>query len=237
MGHQLIGLQPAQPGQLHPLHPAEPAELGEQRSQRVRAVKLIGPVGDNDQDPVQDLLAADEERHQVACRAVRPMSILDDQDHGPGLRQALKQRQHLLEQPRPGDSRVRLHVCLSELRQQPGELARGIGGQQRRHAFGAQIADKLPEHRGERREQQAVGAQVQAATRQHPRACGARPGRELVHQTGLADPRLPANEHGGRPASAGAVQSGVQGGQMLRATHKDRASPARAHVFQDATCL
>ena len=65
-GRKLIGLQPAQPGQLHPLHPAEPAQLGEQRPQRMGPVKLVGPVADDDQYAVQDLLAADEERHQVA---------------------------------------------------------------------------------------------------------------------------------------------------------------------------
>ena len=113
-------------------------------------MKLVGPVADDDHYPVHDLLAADEEGHQVAGRAVGPVSVLDDDHHGPGLGQALEQRQHLLEQPRPGDSRVRLHVCLAELRQQPGELAGGVAGQQPRDTVGSQVADKLPEHGGER---------------------------------------------------------------------------------------
>ena len=43
-------------------------------------------------------------------------------------------------------------------------------GQQPGHAVGAEVADELPEHRGERGERQAVGAELEAAPGQHPGA-------------------------------------------------------------------
>ncbi len=65
-GRKLIGVPPVEPRQFHPLHPGEPAELGEQGANRVGTVQLVGPVGHDDQDAVQDLLPADEESQQVA---------------------------------------------------------------------------------------------------------------------------------------------------------------------------
>src|SRR5215470_5867629 len=63
--NKLVGVQPGKPRQLHTLHPPKPAKLGKQRAKRMGAVQLIGPVGNHDQHPVQDLLIADQERQQI----------------------------------------------------------------------------------------------------------------------------------------------------------------------------
>jgi hypothetical protein len=98
-----------------------------------------------------------------------------------GLGQVLKQRQHLPEHPRPRLPRIPPDPRLAQFRHQPGQLPRTTAGQQGRDAVSAQVADKLPQHPGERRERQALRPQVQAVPGQDPdRTRGPRP--ELTGQ-------------------------------------------------------
>ena len=230
-GHQLVGVQPVQPGQVHPLHPGEPGELGQQRPQRVGAVHLVGAVGDDDQHAVQHLLAADEEGQQVSAGTVGPVRVLDQQDHRPVIGQALQQREHLLEQPDPGHDVSEVAVRRTELRQQPGEVMGNPAGQQRGHPVGAEVADEFPQHGGERRERQAVGAEFHAAAGQYPRPGRAGPRRELAHQARLSDARLAAEQHDRGAAVPGRAEGGLEHRKLIGAPHKDGAGCTRGHVL------
>ncbi len=214
---ELVGLQPGQPRQLYPLYPAESAKLGQQRAYRMGAVQVIGPEGDDDQYPVQHLLAADQERQQVAGRTVSPVRVLDDQHDRPLVGQVLQQRENLLEQPGPGHAGAGIFLHHAELRQQPGHLAGGLAGQQAGHAVGTHVPHEFAQHRAEGRERQPFGTYVEAGAGQHPGpGIGGARG-ELGGQPGLSDSRLAADEHGGRRSGAGAGQRGVQYGQVLTA--------------------
>ena len=73
-------------------------ELGQQRPQRVAAVHLVRPVGGDDQHAL-GLQAAAQERQRRARRAVRPVQVLDQQQHRLAGAEGVQQRQQALEQP------------------------------------------------------------------------------------------------------------------------------------------
>ena len=101
------------------------------------------------------------------------MRVLDDHDHRAGVGQLLEQDEYLLEQPGPGLTRVTGPGWLTELREQPGQLPGRAAGQQRGDAVHAEITSQIAEHRGEGGEGQAVHAELQAASGQHPRTLAA----------------------------------------------------------------
>ena len=105
---------------------------------------------------------------QVPGRPVGPVHVLDDQHHRTGFGQVLQQDENLLEQPRPRLARVIWSSGFAELRQQPGQLSGRASRQQLSHPGGAKSTHELAEHRGERSEGQAIGAELQAAAHQHP---------------------------------------------------------------------
>ncbi len=166
---------------------------------------------------------------------VSPVRVLDGQDHGPGLSQLFEQDEHLLEQPRPGLARVSRPGGLTELREEPGELPGPATGQQRGDAVRAEITDQLAEHRGERGERQAVHAEFHAPPGQHPHALAAAPFGEVADQAGLADPRLAADQHGGRVAPARLRQRRVQHRQLAGPADQDWARYACRHTLKHAS--
>ncbi len=159
-------------------------------------VQLIGPVAHDNQQAIERVLVANQERQHVSGRPVGPVRVLDDQDERAALGQPFEKDEHLLEQPRPRRARVDRRGGLAELGQQPGQLPGRTAGQQLRDAIGAEVADKLPQHRRERGERQAIRAEFQAAAGQYLRTGAAGPLGELDHQPGLADAGLAADEHG-----------------------------------------
>jgi hypothetical protein len=165
---ELVGVLTGEPAQIQPGDPADPAKLGEQRAQRVGTAQLIGPVGHHDQHAVQGRLVTNQERQKVRGRTIRPVQVLDEQDHRAGFGQALQQDEHLLEQPRPCLARIIRPGRLAELRQQPGQLPGRAARQQLSDRGGAQVTHEPAEHRGKRGERQAVRAQLQTAAGQHP---------------------------------------------------------------------
>jgi hypothetical protein len=172
-GHEFAGVRAGQPAQFHPGDPADPVELCEQRPQRVGTVQLVGPVDHDDQQAIQGPLVTDQEGQQIPGRAVGPVRVLDDHDHRAGLGQLLQQDENLLEQPGPGLAGVTGPSRLAELREQPGQFPGCAAGQQRGDAVRADITGQVAEHRGEGGEWQAVHAELQAASGQHPRALAA----------------------------------------------------------------
>ena len=168
-GHEPVSVRTGEPAQIHPGDPADAAKLGQQRAKRVGTAQLIGPVGHHDQHAVEGRLVTDQECQQVRGRTVRPVQVLDEQDHRAGFGQALQQDEHLLEQPRPRLAGVICPGRLAELRQQPGQLPGRAARQQLSDRGGAEVTHEPAEHRGKRGERQAVRAKLQAAAGQHPR--------------------------------------------------------------------
>src|SRR5690606_22528029 len=84
---------------------------------------------------------------------------------------------------------------LPELGQQAGEAAGVAARHEPGDAFRADVADERAQHGRERRERQAVGAELQAAADEDAGAF-ADALRELADQAGLAEPRVAAEEHG-----------------------------------------
>jgi hypothetical protein len=64
--------------QLDSARALEALELCEERAQRVAAVKLVGAVGEQQHHALLSQ-AAGQEGHERACRAVRPVHVLEDQ--------------------------------------------------------------------------------------------------------------------------------------------------------------
>ena len=91
---ELIGHQRRQVGTVEarevqavdPLSALELREIGEERAGRVG---LVGPDGGDRQDALVTQVPG-EERHEVACRRVRPLQVLDDQHDGRDARQPLQ---------------------------------------------------------------------------------------------------------------------------------------------------
>ncbi len=192
-------------------------------------MQLVGAVGHDEEQAGRGALVADEERQQVAGGAVGPVGVFDDQHHGTVFREPLQQPEHLLEQPGPGLGP--LLARLAELGQQPGQPARVAAGHQRGDAVAAELAHEPAQHGGERRERQALRAQLQAAADEHPGVLGPVAG-ELPDQPRLADPRLAADEHGGRRARAGPAQGVTEGGELAGTPDEQGAHGVDAHALR-----
>ncbi len=137
-------------------------ELGEQRPQRMAAVQLVRPVGRDEQHALAREAAA-EERERRPRRAVRPVQVLDQQQHRPVRGEAVEQRQQAFEQPR---LRARVRI---------GRVRGGRGAGQQRRDRGAQLrrqrgiagAGQRPQRGHERDVGQLALAEVDAVAREH----------------------------------------------------------------------
>jgi hypothetical protein len=156
------------------------------------------------------------------------VDVLDDQDEGPPLGEALKQRQNLLEQASTGEVGVAPAVWMAEGREQPAQLTGLAPREQLPDAVRADIPDQPAQRGRERREREAVLAQLQAPSRENPRPT-TQPGGELGDQAGLPDPGVPADQDGGR-AFAGVRERLRKCGELAVSAHEDSAQRARAHA-------
>ena len=93
----------------------------------------------------------------------------------------LKQEEDLLEQPRLRLTCAVRSGGLTELRQQPGQLPGRAARQHPGDPGGTEITHELAKHRGKRGEREAVGAELEAAARQHAHTRPARSPGELAH--------------------------------------------------------
>ena len=84
--------------QLDPAAARVALELGQQWSQRVPAMHLVWAVGGHDEHPLATQ-AAPKEYDECARGPVRPVQILDREQHGGVLAEAIQQPEQRLEQP------------------------------------------------------------------------------------------------------------------------------------------
>ena len=75
-GYLLSKLDAGETRELDPCRTTGAFQLEQKRSQRVVAIQRVAAIADHQRDP---LLTgrANQERHEVACRAVRPLEVLD----------------------------------------------------------------------------------------------------------------------------------------------------------------
>ncbi len=76
--------------------PLETVELSEQRPQGVTAMELVAAIGQQQDKPLL-AQAAGQKRDERPRRAVGPVHVLEDQDHGRGLAEPVQQVQDRLE--------------------------------------------------------------------------------------------------------------------------------------------
>ncbi|GGM74701.1 hypothetical protein GCM10010106_21490 [Thermopolyspora flexuosa] len=233
-GHLGGDLVAGEPRQLQPEHAVEPGEPGEHRAQRMLPVQLVGAVGEQHEHLRREQVAA-EERDQVAAGTVRPVHVLDDEQHRALLGEPFQQGEELLEEPGPAGVGLPVARRLAELGQQPGEVAGGAVGQQRGDLARTSLPDELAQHGGERGVGEALGGELDAAADEHP---GLPLGGELGEpgdEPGLADPGLAADEHGRRLAVPCPIERVEQRGQLFLSPDENGAHRPAKHALQLVT--
>ena len=98
-GQQGVGRRRVEPSEVDAFDQTAPVELGQPRQERMAAVELVGAEGHDQDDPVAPELA-DQERDRFARRRVGPVEVLDDEEDGVDLRQALEDAEDGIEQAR-----------------------------------------------------------------------------------------------------------------------------------------
>ena len=124
------GVVAAEPLEVDPLEPAGPAELREPRQEGMPAVQLVGPIREADHDAIGGE-ARDEVGQREPGRRVRPVEVLDDEQHRAGRRQVLEDPEQGVEEVRLGADAVDRDVVRRPA-QGAGLRGRGCGRRQDR---------------------------------------------------------------------------------------------------------
>ena len=199
-----------------------PLQVGQQRPQRVAAMQLVGPVG-ADHEHALGGEAARQERERRARRAVRPVQVLDQQQHRPLGAERVEQRQQTLEQPR-----LRALLAVLGGRPEPGQQRRD----RRAHLVGQRRVAGAGERaqRGHQRHVRELAlAEVDAVAREHERPVPGGAALELRQQARLADARLAGHEHQRRLAVRGGRERGLELGQLGGPADQAGARDPRGH--------
>ena len=176
-------------GQL--VQPAAAAQVVPQAAQPVLARQAVRAVRGDGQHR-QPLERLGQPRQQLQARVVRPLQVVQHQQHEPVAGQVRERVAHRLEERRRvggGGRAAQLGEDRRQLRAQPPAPVQGIGA--------------LAQARAERRHDGAEGGRRLAA-RAAPEDDDGRARGELLEQARLADPRLAGHEHERAAARAGA---------------------------------
>src|SRR5204863_2202530 len=92
--HLVLG----EPPELDPDRSGRTPQLGQPGADRMAGREVVGSAGqDRDQSLFRDV--ADEECHEVACRGIDPLDVLEDREHRLFLAEPLEESEEALEQP------------------------------------------------------------------------------------------------------------------------------------------
>ena len=230
---ELLGqLGRAEALQLDPLDAAGTLLRGQERAQRMAPVQLVAAIG-GDQQQRLAAQVADQEREQVAGRAVGPVQVLDGDDQRRELAQPRERAEQQLEQP----PLLRRPAPCPQAPSSPGCRCASAGRAGPSTASSASPSSSCPSPRST----PATGAsgsspvaELDAGAREHAGAAGARPLGELGQQAGLADAGLAGDEHRARRPAAGRRERGLERAELLRAADEDGArDPARHRPIID----
>ncbi|MET3962191.1 hypothetical protein ABIE44_002125 [Marmoricola sp. OAE513] len=216
-GVQLLDQRPHVAGterlELHPADPGHPAPLGSGAAQRVPSVQVVGPVRRDDRDRVLER-AGEQEADQVAGGGVGPVDVLEHQQQRGGGRDPVEQSVHRVEQVTPSDRRR--GVLLRALHRPTS----GLEGPQHRALAGGlleQVGDLGREpahHLGERQVGQRAVAEVEAVPGDHLPTLGERDVAQLGEDPGLADARVPGQQH--RAVDRSGTPDAEDGGELVQ---------------------
>lgn len=179
------------------------------------AMDVVGAVGADD-DEAAAAQGPEEVGEEVAGGGVRPVQVLQDEDDGPVGRDAFQEANGQFEEAGGAELVVAVTAGLAELGEQPGQFAllAGAGGG---HLLG-QGAAQGAQGGGEGGVRQALGADLDAAADGDDGVAAGRDGQELLHEAGLADAGLAADEQGlGRAEEPSGGAGGFLGGAGERA--------------------
>jgi hypothetical protein len=172
-------------------------------------VQVVGPVGADERDPLA-VQHPGQERDQVPGGGVGPVQVLQDQqDRGRG-RELGQQPEHLAEHLLPGQAGTDLVVQLPvpALRQQPAQ------GRARAHrVLHPGGLSGAAQGVGQRQVGHAV-AQLGALAGKHGEPALPGEPRHLIHQPGLADSGVSADQRGHRLARLGVVEQREQAAEL-----------------------
>ena len=210
-----------QPGQVDALEPPLAVQIAEQGVQAM-GISLAQRAGDQQRRPAH---GPDHVREHLHSGRIRPVQILEHEQHGPAARGVADRRRHRLEQPvagvlRPPHRGLRLRP---ELRQQAGELGDHPVGQRGGRGVRAQRL-------GERRERDP--AVLYAAAREHRRPGAVELAPELGQQTRLPRAGLAGDHHHSRGAGARPPPRGAKRGERVAPPHQGAVLGAGERVRQ-----
>ncbi|CAM5318640.1 hypothetical protein SALBM135S_07046 [Streptomyces alboniger] len=246
-GHLAGDLVPAEAPQLDAAHGPQPVQLREEGTQRVAAVDVVGAVG-GEEDEAAAAQGAEEVGEEVPGGGVGPVEVLQGDDDRALAREPFQEAGGELEEAGHallvGAAAVAVRGGGGQFGQEPGEfllLALGRGGQ-----FLGEAAAQGAQGGGEGGERQAVRADLDAAAERDNGALPLGRRRELLHQAGLADARLPAEQQRLRLARArvprscrrgarGAGERFVQYAQFIGAADEHRADGPGLHSGEHRT--
>lgn len=207
--NQSGGVIGAQPFQTDPAGDRQPAEFGEPAGQQGTGHDRVRTVGRHQHQPFRGEVRG-QVPQQVEGRPVRPVQVLDGEQHRTRPTQPIDQLQHRLEQRQLGRAGSGLLQRPDRLRRGPARQQAGqVGGELHLPADGARASQTTQglDQRGER--QRLAGHGNAAAVQQGGPLLAGRG----AHQRGLADAGLAAEQHDRRCPFAGALERGAQFGQ------------------------
>jgi hypothetical protein len=221
-------LGPLEARQLQTLDRTGPAKLG-QVGPRPRPPGLVAAVGDHQQHPLAAQVS-DQERQQVAGRAVGPVQVLDHQQQRCLLAEAADQTQQQLEQARLRVLAGRASgLRFAEGGEQAGKLWPGRADEPA-HRVRAELGDQRPQHLHDRGIRQGPVGHRHAAAAKHPGGGGGATSGQLGDQARLADAGFAPQQDDGRFAGCGPHPGRLEDIQLLDAADECRARHAAAHL-------
>ena len=237
-GHQLVGLHRVERGEVDPLEPVGSFQPGQPGDDRVTPRELVRPVAQHHRRRLGPQCAG-EEGDRMACRGVRPVQILgDDQDRRP-LRQPFDEAQERVEQARLqglGGFAPAEVVSASEDGGDPRQI-RPRGADGGGHDVGGSVPDEPAKALGDRRVRHSAIARGPTAASDRDRAAAGRQGCELIDEPRLADARLPDDEEVGRTTADGSLDRRHRRGELPLAADEDRADQPFRHRLDHTRLL
>jgi hypothetical protein len=226
------GLLQVERSEFDALHDRTSAELAEGARERCIAVDRVRSDRGEDQEPAA-LDVADEEGQQILRRAIRPVEVLDDEDHAPLPSDACDRGEYRLEQPdlaEPAQLRRRgraRRAASGEIRDDQSELVDHRIAQQARLERAA--IDRAPQRFGEGTVWQAGDPELDTATGEDCAAVRLGVRLEFRHEACLTDPRLAPTEDGDAGALDGSGQCGIQPIEFWASADEGRAHLRAPH--------
>ena len=200
------------------------------------AVELIRPERADDEQPLVACIAG-QEREEIACRAVGPVQVLDDEEDRGLLPEPAEESEDPLEDPclEPFDLAGRRGPVVDDrgqLRDQPREL-REAGSGRRRDALAVDVTNQGAQGLDDRTERQAIIAQGDRASLEDEPLTLADGRGELGDETALADARLATDQEQSRVAGRDGVGRREERLELTDATDEDGAGKPPSHARHD----